>query len=306
MPKFTEEQLNQMCRPASNTEEIKLKNAESMLRKALSTSTIVHPSKYDIFGQGSYANNTNIRLNSDIDINISYKKAFYYDVPEGKTGTDYGLNNQTTYSFHKFKNNIEYMLAKYYGCSEVIRKNKCITVKGNTNRIQVDVVPTWQYRRYDNTNNQKYIEGVILFADDGQKITNYPKQHITNGIDKNTQCLRRFKRLTRIFKNIHIFMKKDNYYSNKNISSFLLECLAFNVPSNIYVKNTDNYMWNKILKDAILYLYNSTKEGSSIYKEWGEVSELLYLMKGSKWDRQTVNDYMLCMWNYLELNYYHD
>lgn len=72
MPKFTEEQLNQMCRPASDSEEVKLQNAESILRRALSASTIVQSSQYEIFGQGSYANNTNIRLNSDIDINVCY------------------------------------------------------------------------------------------------------------------------------------------------------------------------------------------------------------------------------------------
>lgn len=41
MPRFTEEQLNQMCRPASDSEETKLQNAESLLKKALSSSSIV-------------------------------------------------------------------------------------------------------------------------------------------------------------------------------------------------------------------------------------------------------------------------
>ena len=303
MPRFTEEQLNQMCRPASDSEETKLQNAESILRRALSASTIVQSSKYEIFGQGSYANNTNIRLNSDIDINVCYTDGFYYQIPEGKTANEYGLGNPTNYSFQAFKTNIEEMLVAYYGRSEVIRNNKCVTIKGNTNRIQIDVVPTWKYRRYDNMSNQNYVEGVVLYADDNQykQITNYPKQHLKNGVDKNAETLRRFKRLTRIFKNVRVKMDNDNYHPNENITSFLLECLAFNVPTTTYNKNRYNCTWNDILKDAIFYLWDNTKEDSTIYNEWGEVSELLYLMRGHKWSRKDVHDYMHWMWNYLQL-----
>lgn len=303
MPRFTEEQLNQMCRPASASEETKLQNAESLLKRALSASTIVQSSKYEIFGQGSYANNTNIRLNSDIDINVCYTDGFYYQIPEGKVANEYGLGNPSSYSFQAFKTNIEEMLIAYYGRSEVIRKNKCITIKGNTNRIQIDVVPTWKYRRYDNANNQNYVEGVVLYADNNQykQITNYPKQHLKNGVDKNTDTLRRFKRLTRIFKNVRIKMDNDNYHKNENINSFLLECLAFNVPTTTYNKNKYSCTWNDILKDAIFYIWNNTKEDSTIYEGWGEVSELLYLMRDHKWSRQDVHDYMYWMWNYLQL-----
>ncbi len=303
MPRFTEEQLNLMCRPASDSEENKLENAESILRKALSASMIVESSKYEIFGQGSYANNTNIRLNSDIDINVCYTDAFYYRVPEGKTGSDYGHNNPVDYSFKFFKDDIERMLVEYYGRSEVVRKNKCITIKGNTNRIQIDVVPTWKFRRYDNENNRNYVEGVVLYADNNQytQITNYPKQHLKNGVEKNAETLKRFKRLTRIFKNVRVKMDNENYYKNENITSFLLECLVYNVPTVTYNNNKNICVWNDILKDAICYLWNSTKEESDVYKNWGEVSELLYLMKGHKWTRQDVHDYLLKMWNYLQL-----
>lgn len=304
MPKFTEEQLNQMCRPASETEDSKLQNAESILRKALSASTIIESSKYEIFGQGSYANNTNIRLNSDIDVNVCYTGGFYYNIPIGKQAEDYGLGNPINYSFKAFKDDIERMLVSYYGRSEVIRKNKCITVKGNTNRIQIDVVPTWQFRRYSNEHNRSYHEGVVLYADDKPytKIVNYPKQHLNNGVNKNNETMRRFKRLTRIIKNVRIQMDNDNYHTNENITSFLLECLAFNVPTSIYTKTRYSCIWNDILKDTIFYWWNNTKEEVSAYEEWTEVSELLYLMTGHKWSREDVHDYMHKMWNYLQLS----
>ncbi len=303
MPKFTEDQLTAMCRPASRTEEDKINNAAHLLRQALAASSIVNSSQYEVFGQGSYANNTNIRQNSDIDINVCYTGGFYYHIPDGKTKEDYGLGQPIDYSYPAFKNHIEQMLVAYYSRAEVVRKNKCITVVGNTNRVQMDVVPTWKYRRYDSPNNRNYVEGVKLYPDDTPtiEVTNYPKQHIENGKNKNAATSRRFKRLARIFKNIRVRMKDDGYYTNDNITSFLLECLAFNVPNTIY--NKSFYCnWNNILKDAIVYLYNSTKEDSEVYQEWGEVSELLYLFRGNrKWDRQSANEYLVKMWNYLQL-----
>ena len=303
MARFTQEQLTLMSRPASDTEETKLQNAASMLKRALNNSNIVDSSKYEVFGQGSYANNTNIRQNSDIDINVCYTGGFYYRIPEGTNKEDYGLGAPISYSFTEFKNHIEQMLVAFYGRSEVVRNNKCITVKGNTSRIQVDVVPTWQHRRYDSKVNKNYVEGVKLFPDDNpySEVVNYPKQHIANGITKNDSTSRRFKRLTRIFKNIRVRMEDEGYHSNENVTSFLLECLAFNVPTNTYTKQ-GNSDWNNLLRDAILYLYNATKDKTTECDEWGEVSELLYLLRGDrKWSRQDVNSYMYQMWNYLQL-----
>lgn len=304
MPRFTEEQLAKMCRPASDSEETKLDKAESILKQALKTSTIIDSSRYEVFGQGSYANNTNIRLNSDIDINVCYTNAFFYDIPNGTKKEDFGIGDNVSYSFGEYKDDIEKMLVLFYGRSEVIRKNKCITVKGSTSRIQIDVVPTWVYKRYNSKiNYSAYVEGVVLFTDKtGEKITNYPKQHKKNGVSKNTNTHRWFKRLTRIFKNIRIKMESENFYSNDNITSFLLECLAYNVPTPTYTKNMCYCVWNDILRDSIIYLYENTKEEASTYLEWGEVSELLYLMKCHKWTREDVNTYMVKMWNYLEFN----
>lgn len=102
MAKFTNEQLTAMARPASETEEQKLENAENAVKNALANYTLAS-GNYDVFGQGSYANNTNIRNNSDIDINVCYTGGFYYKIPEGKTREEYGLTNPSTYSYTQFK-----------------------------------------------------------------------------------------------------------------------------------------------------------------------------------------------------------
>ena len=92
-------------------------------------------------------------------------------------------------------------------------------------------------------------------------------------------------------------MIEDGKNVNDNITSFLLECLVWNLPNNIF----NNYdTWTERLRQSIVYIYDKTKEDKDC-SEWGEVSELLYLFRESrKWSRQDVNDYMVLLWNYLE------
>jgi hypothetical protein len=92
-------------------------------------------------------------------------------------------------------------------------------------------------------------------------------------------------------------MIDDGLDVSKNITSFLLECLIYNVPDHIF---NNNNTWTEILKNAIIYLYQKTDEKNDC-AEWGEVSGLLYLFhSGRKWNREDVNKYLVQMWNYLE------
>lgn len=111
MAKFTNEQLAIMARPASITEEQKLQNAENAIKNALSKYTLA-AGEYEVFGQGSYANNTNIRNNSDIDINVCYTGGFYFHLPTGKTREEYGLTNPSAYSYKQFKDDVERILTE--------------------------------------------------------------------------------------------------------------------------------------------------------------------------------------------------
>lgn len=298
MAKFTNEQLAIMAQPASITEEQKLQNAENAIKNALSKYTLA-AGEYEVFGQGSYANNTNIRNNSDIDINVCYTGGFYFHLPTGKTREEYGLTNPSAYSYKQFKDDIERILVAHFGRNNVIRKNKCIHVNENTYRAEIDVVPTWRFRWYGNSRDN-YTEGVKLIADnDYKEVINYPKQHLSNGIDKNNKTSRRYKRLVRILKNLNIRMNDEGYYSNPNITSFLLECLTYNYPNNKFYMGQD-CDWNKILREYIYYFWSKTKDDTQEWEQWVEVSECLPLMFGHKWSKADVHMFMLKLWNYLE------
>lgn len=298
MARYSEDTLTSWTKPPSDSEQTRLETSERMVREAIREDEKLSNKSTETFGQGSYANDTNVRLNSDIDINVRYTGGYFFDLPKDKTEADMGIDKDgpSGYSFSEFKNDIEAALVKKFGRDQVIRNDKCVTIKGTAQRIQTDVVPTWNYRRYND--NKTYVLGAKFFPDKPTgAIKNFPKQHIENAIKKNSNTQRRFKRLTRLHRKLRYKMKDDGATFNANITSFLLECLVWNVPNRIMI---DYDTWTDRLKQSIIYIYEQTKEESTC-KEWGEVSELIYLFhSGRKWSRTDVNEYMVQLWNYLE------
>lgn len=295
MAKFNEDSLSNWTKPPSDSEETKLSNVERIVRSAINEDPVLSNKSTEIFGQGSYANDTNVRLNSDIDINVRYTGGFYFDLPEGMSREDFGLNSPSQYSLDDFKNDVYAALISKFGADSVERKNKCLTVLGNSYRVETDVVPTWNYRRYDKSGN--YVLGAKLRADSGEYVVNFPKQHIENGKQKNAETSRRFKRLTRIYRKLRYKMIDDRVAVSDSITSFLLECLVWNVPNNLL---NHNDTWQERLKESIIHLYQHTEDEDKC-DEWGEVSELLYLFRGKrKWTKSDVNKFLVDAWNYLE------
>lgn len=294
MSRFTEDQFNSFRLPPSDTEEQKLANAETQIRDALSKSEKLKSKSYKIFGQGSYANDTNVRNNSDVDINVRLDDTVFVDLPPNKTYEDYGYND-TTYHYSEFRNDVLNALIEHFGKNSIEDNNKCITVLPNSYRVEIDVVPTCKYIRYDSETRK--VEGIKFFTKSYTPIINFPLQHIENGKSKNARTQKRFKRLTRIYRRIRYKMKDDNVSISDNITSYLLECLVWNVPDSIF----NNYnTWTDRLKQSIIYLYNNTADEEKC-KDWGDVSNLLYLFRGNhKWTVKDVNTYLIQMWQYLQ------
>jgi len=294
MAKFSEAQLQSYTRPPSETEATQLKNAERLITEAINDHPKLNTLETHTFGQGSYANNTNVKLNSDIDINVRLSSSFYYKLPNNKSASDFNIT-PSKYSFEEYKNTVQDALENKFSKTEVTRNDKCITVKGNSYRIETDVVPTWEHRQYHE--NDKYDIGAKFISDKGIVILNYPLQHIRNGISKNTDTYRRFKRNVRIIKRIRYKMIDEGIQVNNSITSFLLECLFWNVPNSMF---NSSELWTEQLKSALRHIYAHTKSDEKC-KEWGEVSEFLYLFHGDrKWTVKEVNDFISSIWGYSE------
>jgi len=279
------------------TEATKCENAERAMRKAIEASPKLDVDGIRVFTQGSYANRTNVRQDSDVDICVMYTRTFFvdYSMSEGLGNTVLGYSSGGL-RYDDFKTDVEAALRSYFGTGSVTRGNKAFDVHANTYRIDADVVPAFQHRRFHGTAlNNWYHAGTQIISDRGDRIINWPDPNYYNGVKKNDGTSRRFKAVTRILKRLRNEMADEGYETAKPIPSFLLECLAWNVPNEGFGHTT----LCADVRYAIAYLWNETRTDETC-NEWGEVNELKYLFRSVQpWTRIQVNNFLQSAWDYI-------
>jgi len=260
---YTENQLIKMASPISSTEEEKCKNAIRMVSDALSILnyrddgngirffeedtysfvTKLHNSRLNrditILVQGSYANKTNIRQESDVDVAAILESTFITKYREGISDANYGFR-EGDYNISTFKDEVEGALRTYFS-KGVERHDKSIRVSGNSYRVDADVVPAYRYRDYSQDFLLKatnYVGGIEIRPDSGGRIINYPEQHIRLGRKKNTETSYYYKKMVRIMKSLKEDMLENRKSLPASISSFGIESLLWNVPNKEYVQYT--------------------------------------------------------------------
>lgn len=262
--RYTEQQIIKMSMPITETEETKCKNAIRMvsdamkklgyqddgeiirefvagtfsytlnLRKAFSDRSI------KLLVQGSYANKTNIPSESDVDVAVILESTFTAKYRQGVKREDYGFT-EGTFLVSELKDEVEKALNIHFGYQGVERHDKSIKVIGNTYRVDADVVPAYRHKDFTNDyymNSNNYIGGIEIHPDSGGRIINYPEQHIKNGIAKNKETNYYFKKCVRVIKNLREHMQENGHEISEEISSFGLESLLWNVPSQVYVNHS--------------------------------------------------------------------
>lgn len=282
--KFTEKQLREYAEPLSDTEDAMCKHAIEAIRDALKILNFTDDQKaiapleadtyaysiamrksngtdkITIFVQGSYANNTCVKGESDVDIAVVHETIC--DRAYGKNSTIYFDKRKEAL---QFKDSVVRALkAKFPAYVE--RKNKSIKVMGNTYRKQADAVPCLSLRYHylsDYEDYTSYKDGIVIYADDGEVIQNFPKQHIANGRAKNVKTNHYYKKMVRIIKKMRSLMKGYGYASADGVSSFGLESLLWNLPDEVFMKCT-NYCF--VFDDVVTYLYQH-KESLHSFKE---------------------------------------
>lgn len=294
--KYSEERLQSWTAPFSDTEKQRAENAIKMIRAAIDGSEELKRMDIELFTQGSYANNTNVRSESDIDICVMLKDVFHGVYPDGKKKEDYGFT-AASLTFSRYRDMVKSALQVKFGLGYVSDGNKSLKIDENTYHVKADVVPAFQLRNYQylrSTDSARYVEGTWFMSKAGEEIINYPKKHISNGTTKNNETNYRYKKLVRIMKHIRNEMIDDKEANGEKITSFLVECLVWNIPNSTITGSTT---WTETVKQAIIYLYNTIKDGK--HYDWGEVSEMLYLFRGRKWTDQDAKQWLYDAWNYL-------
>ncbi len=230
----------------------------------------------DIFLQGSYANSTNIKKDSDVDIVLRHKNVYFSDISALSESEKFIYNSSTvsaTYSFDQFKKDVAECLEGAYP-SHVERKNKCIKIhKKISNRVNVDVVPCFSHKRYSD-HKTVIAEGIEFIKDEkNDRVKSFPKQHKENGENKNTESNQNYKAVVRILKNIKRELVENNELDEKLINSFMIEALCWNVNKQYYIGET----WIEVVNKVMCKIYEDM-ENVEAHSKYAEISDLFYLL----------------------------
>ena len=232
------------------------KATHESIRKALDSSEKLSQIEYEVYLQGSYRNNTNIRGDSDVDIVVQLNSAFQYDIT-ALTESERKLFKQSysnaTYLLRNFRSDVLDALKAYYDVSAILMGNKSLKISGGSGRLSADVVVCLQYRKYQTFrsifNEPQYIEGIIFYTlRENRCIINYPKLHYENGVKKNDieNTNGGYKPIVRIFKNVRTYLVNNQVIAEDIAPSYFLECLLYNVP-NRYFKSSYQETYQGIL-----------------------------------------------------------
>lgn len=289
------ELINRWAKLPSETEQERAANAERVVTEAVKNSDLLKNRECRVFLQGSYRNDTNVRLDSDVDVCVCLRESVTPNYTFAPSLNDEVVGYKpASYPAGDFKNDLETALVKRFGRANVTRGNKAFNIKENTYRLTVDAVPCVLHLRYANDGSTQ--EGISIFPDKGSRIDNWPDQHFDNGVIKHRETKYSFKPVVRIMKNLRNRMAESGVGAAVPIPSFLNECLVWNVPNPLLMNDT----YSDDVRSALLHLWKNT-ETDEACKGWGDVSEMQYLFHpGRAWTRTQVRDWIQAAWSYLE------
>lgn len=280
------------------------KQTHESIRRALEVSTYLSDIKYQVYLQGSYKNDTNIRADSDVDVVVQLdcvgnSPVFYHNLPPHDPRT---LSFQNSgYGWAEFRKVVLSSLCEYYGKENIEEGKKAIKVK--TSYLRADVIACVRYRHYDLVivNPNRYVEGITFWAlPESRQVVNFPNQHYCNGMEKNKSTKNNYKPTVRTFKNARSRLVEKGFLLQTDAPSYFIECLLYNVPDNLYLdplrerfaniirnlygilSNTSKHT-NFLCQNRIVHLFGNTPEQWSVVDAIKFLETLWYLWEN--WER---------------------
>lgn len=291
-----ENKLSNWTAPSSDTEQEKQERTERMIREAVNAHAPFDAASLHVFVKGSYANNTNVRADSDVDIAVELTDLFYWDEASPGVHTN-GGRYIGPWTPEILRTELEAALIAKFGRIDT-SSAVAIQVNSNTARVDADVVPCISYRYY--FRHGGYREGTKIFPKSGRSIVNYPAQQLKNGRAKNLRTGYAFKKAVRILKRIENEMSERSVF--RELPSFFMECLAYNCPDDAFSDST----WTAVIRALLVYIWEGlqgNQEPSDESARWLEVNDCFYLFHpDQKWSRADGREFAYAAWNHLGFN----
>jgi hypothetical protein len=253
--------------------------------------------------KGSYANNTNVKHDSDVDIAVIHGNGlFYYDETrllevdrQSRGGAHNPILEKTAFRAELAK----ILGARFRGACDASGK-PAIEISENSGRVKADVVPSFDHRRYfyRQDGSVGYHSGHIIFRTDGTSIVNYPVQQYSNGVAKNNRTGTRYKQLVRILKRL----ENDLVAAGKigDLPSYFMECLVYRVPHDRFGHQGATALTDD-LRAVLSHIWSSTGPGGEATK-WNEPNGIKRLFgRGQPWSMGDARTLAQRAWNYVGL-----
>ena len=183
---------------------------------------------HDIFLQGSYKNDTNLRRNSDVDLVVQLDARLRPRVAALNGGhlRSSGSHVAAYEKWQSFRRLVLAALRANFG-DVVSTGRKSLKVAQGPIPAAADVVVTL-----------KCGNGTALYVPDERRwAVSFPQQHHSKGVGKERGSAGRYKRATRMFKSARNRLLESNALAEDTAPSYFIECLMYNVP-NAQFKNS--------------------------------------------------------------------
>ncbi len=248
-------------RPPSDAEEGRVQRAARMIHEVVRSDPNIGKHNVEVIPQGSYHNNTNVRLNSDMDLCVRFGHQFVWKIPPDLdvTAADLGINvlpsGTVGATARWLKNTLYEGLRLKFGGPNVEYGNKALKVRGvDGSRVNADVVPAIGYwlARPGFLGAPYIVKGTAIYTDEGLWIYNFPEEHHEFGKLKNERTGRRYKRTVRILKRLSGELGLPN-----PPPSFLVESLTYNCPDALFSGDDD---WYETISLVLTWIYKATED----------------------------------------------
>ncbi len=254
-----------------------------------------------IYTKGSYANDTNVRLDSDVDVVVENHAVYYsdYNQVENPQPDPTWSSYEGPWTPDAWRTEVAKAISSYFGSGEVDTSGEvAITVKEKPgSRPSADVVPAFRYVRYDDAYRVLKQPGSKVFKKTGGSIVNHPKQQLDNGNVKERNTGGRYKQFVRALKNAENTLVDEGV--GDELPSYFMECLIYNIPDHVL---RSGYTLGEGVRQTLYWLYQNLND-EYVYENWVEPNGVKYLFwSGNKWSLSDAQKLVLRTWNYLGYN----
>lgn len=285
-----EDKLSGWTGPSSETEQDKQERTERMIRQAVDNHPAFNNCSLSVFAKGSYANKTNVKLDSDVDIAVQCHEAMYWD--EEVKGTYQTSAYAGIWTPAKLRTELQSALVAKFPDQVDATGSTAFRINSNTARVDADVVPCFDYRYYFASGVKR--DGTMVIKKDSTRLRNYPKQQIENGRAKNSRTSKYYKKAVRVMKRVENAMVVAEVH--QAVPSFFVECLVYNCPDEIILRPT----WTETVRDILVHVWNGLEGAEPTTDRWLEVNECKYLFHSAQdWTRDDGRAFAKAAWNYL-------